>query len=110
MRHQKFDEATSVLFRMAELIGYEDTCIFIQILFSFYKCSDGITLEHRIEYLSLALSNAKCCEPSIQSGQIVSNLEEKLDVAKVQLEIRNEINDLDIAAELNNTLLNLTEV
>ena len=53
-----------------------------------------LDLESRIEYLSLAVSNAKS-HPSSEYGQhetaveFLSDLEDKLEVAQVQLEIAN---------------------
>jgi hypothetical protein len=56
--------------------------------------SSDLDLERRIEYLSLAVSNAKS-HPSSEYGQqetaveFLTDLEDKLEVAQVQLEIAN---------------------
>jgi nuclear pore complex protein Nup155 len=50
-------------------------------------------LAKRVEYLSLALSNAKSYVPGARSenGEFLRDLEERLEVAQVQLELRQAI-------------------
>ena len=77
----------------------------------------GLNLEQRIEYLSLAVTNAKSFAPLSGSDDKLAFLEEKLDVARVQLEVLGELRDRNIDANespliaaLNGSLMNLTEL
>ncbi|KAG0042079.1 hypothetical protein BGZ83_000923 [Gryganskiella cystojenkinii] len=74
-----------------------------------------LDFDSRLEYLSLAVSNAKSCpagsDPKSENGRLLIELEEKLEVGNIQLDI---IQHLKAAAEeharqMNNGALNATE-
>ena len=77
-----------------------------------------ISLQKRVEYLSLAVTNAKCYSP--QAGERIStdflrDLEDKLDVASIQLQIYKEIEQLtdgsDVALnELQRSLFPISDL
>jgi nuclear pore complex protein Nup155 len=75
-----------------------------------------------LEYLTLAVGNAKSHPISVTGRHetaitFLSDLEEKLDVAQVQLEIYNALQHVNVAEEdrekvklLSNRLFTMTEV
>lgn len=81
-----------------------------------------LPLPQRLEYLTLAVSNAKSSGSSRSSGQSVeflTDLEEKLEVAQVQLEVARTVHESDemtpelkteLLARLNERLLTISEV
>ena len=80
-----------------------------QHCYPFISCRLNLQLTRRIEYLSLAVSNAKST-PNLttksENGEIFSfltDLEEKLEVAQVQIEVLQNVLDLsDDQFDLNN--------
>lgn len=85
--------------------------------------STDLLLDKRLEYLTLAVANAKSHPVTIGGRHetaisFLTNLEEKLDVAQVQLEVYNvllpHMNDPGEAGEkikyLSKTLLTMSEV
>jgi len=88
-----------------------------------YTRSADLALDKRLEYLTLAVGNAKSHPVTIGGRHetaisFLTDLEEKLDVAQVQLEVYNallpHLNDPGEAGQkikyLNKTLLNMSEV
>lgn len=79
-----------------------------------------LPLPQRLEYLTLAVANAKSSGSSaIVSVEFVTDLEEKIEVAQVQIEVlravmasRNIQEELkvELAKELNSGLLTISEV
>lgn len=55
----------------------------------------NLTIQKRVEYLSLAVGNAKSQYPSNrgESVEFLTDIEEKLEVAQVQIEIYREISE-----------------
>lgn len=89
-----------------------------------FLCRFNLTLDRRIEYLTLAVNNAKS-HPSSEFGrhetavEFLTDLEEKLEVAQVQREICHSLTaklgapsgeDTLRLRYLQNTLLNITQV
>ena len=87
------------------------------------SCSIDLSLDARLEYLTLAVGNAKSHPISVGGRHetaiaFLTDLEEKLDVAQVQLEVYNalvpHLNDPGEAGEkvriLSKTLLTMSEV
>lgn len=80
----------------------------------------GLTLEQRIEYLSRAIGNAKSTSSDGRrfgtEGEFLSDLEDKLDVATVQMELlvraSREVpeEDRNILLPLREQLLSISEV
>ena len=62
-------------------------------------CRFGLSLSKRIEYLSLAASNARSEFPTAATRQetieLLTEAEDKLEVAQVQIEIQRSISQLD---------------
>ena len=60
-----------------------------------------LALTKRVEYLSLAVGNAKSQAPSTRGDavQFLTDVEEKLEVAQVQIEIFRAIEESDLSAE-----------
>jgi nuclear pore complex protein Nup155 len=58
-----------------------------------------LSIHKRVEYLSLAVGNAKSQFPSTRGDavQFLTDVEEKLEVAQVQIEIYRAIEDLDLS-------------
>lgn len=94
-----------------------------------FPCSPSLNLANRLEFLTLAAGNAKSHPMSVNGKQesaiaFLTELEEKLEVAQVQLETYNALlpvfHDLPLGSErdamaerlavLNRTLLNVSEV
>jgi hypothetical protein len=63
---------------------------------TFHRCRFDLDLDSRIEYLTLGVANAKSHPISVEGRHetaiaFLTDLEEKLDVAQVQLEIYNTL-------------------
>ncbi|XP_028403590.1 nuclear pore complex protein Nup155-like isoform X2 [Dendronephthya gigantea] len=82
-----------------------------------------INLEGRLEYLSRAIMSAKSCNvrpSSISDGEFLHELEEKLEVARLQLQVHEELVQLkdtgrypnvnDALDELNSKLMDVTKL
>lgn len=86
------------------------------------SCRFSLTLDTRLEYLTLAVGNAKSHPVSVGGRHetaiaFLTDLEEKLDVAQVQLELYNTLlprqHEPEVAERfkaLSNRLYNITEV
>ena len=101
------------------------SCGFSNASTTFHKvCSCSLTVDRRIEYLTLAVNNAKS-HPSSEFGrhetavEFLTDLEEKLEVAQVQREICHKLaaklgnpqgEDAMRLRHLENKLLNITQV
>lgn len=84
--------------------------------------SAEIPLAKRVEYLSLAVSNAKSSGPSGDAGTLLTYIQDRLEVAQVQLEIMRTIEKQqadgkidataarDSLAALNSELYDVTEL
>lgn len=83
----------------------------------------GLNLPRRLEYLSLAASNARSQSPTVGNRQetidLLTEAEEKLEVAQVQMETQRAISvahNIDddtrdnAVAKLDTKLYNITEV
>ena len=83
---------------------------------------NSVPLYQRLEYLSRAIVCMKGCQTSLSSketkdmkpaGEFLHELEEKMDVARIQLQILEMIRDStshDINSRLNSDLLNITDL
>jgi nuclear pore complex protein Nup155 len=104
-RNSMFGKATGVLSALAESTDFD------------------LDLAKRLEYLSLAASQARSQFPSaanrIEMQELLSEAEDKLEVAQVQIEIQRAIialTDLDVdhkeaaLAHINERLFNITEL
>lgn len=60
-----------------------------------------LSIHKRVEYLSLAVGNAKSQSPATRGDavQFLTDIEEKLEVAQVQIEIYRGIEELDLSAD-----------
>jgi len=68
--------------------------------------SPEIPLTKRVEYLSLAVSNAKSAAPNSQddTGAILNYIQDRLEVAQVQLEIVRTIEKQEASGKLDTTM------
>ena len=94
--HGRFTEAAIVLSELAD--------------------APGLDLNKRIEYLTMAVSNAKSASSTDQGtpNTILAQLTDSLDVARIQMEVYNHVNGLpgyeNAKEELNARLLDVNEV
>ncbi|KAJ1921195.1 hypothetical protein H4219_000794 [Mycoemilia scoparia] len=78
--------------------------------------NNGDKLKDRLEYLSLAISNAKSAihyQNNAHSQQLLSDLDEKLEVCLIQMEIYNmtdKITSKEVVDSLDSKLYNVTEL
>lgn len=93
------------------------------MLTTFHQCRFELSLDSRIEYITLGVANAKSHPISVGGRHetaiaFLTDLEEKLDVAQVQLEIYNtllpHVNDAPEVGErikmLSKQLFTMTDV
>lgn len=124
MNHGHFLNAAEVLADLAEGREYvyeiRSRCLKTEV----FSPSFGMKLDKRIEYLSLALGNAKSHQASeFDEGhqapvEFLTDLDEKLEVANVQLDIYEQMKGLRHLSEagmkdveaLGSTLLDVTAV
>eukprot|EP01135_Chromosphaera_perkinsii_P003900 Nk52_evm1s262 gene=Nk52_evmTU1s262 len=79
VRNDNYGAAAKILSQLAEKRGCE------------------IPLSKRVEYLSLAVSNAKSCPPRTAGGtdgELLHELEEKMEVAYIQQKVYNELRNI----------------
>lgn len=98
VRRSRFNDAARVLASLADSVEFP------------------LSLSRRLEYLSLALSNAKSQQKPLQNGldvqsvEFLTDVEEKIEVAQVQVEIYRSVKDhREISEEVRNNLLNELE-
>ncbi|ORY01953.1 nucleoporin-domain-containing protein [Basidiobolus meristosporus CBS 931.73] len=95
-KNGRYGSAARVQSRLAESIEY------------------GLSLADRIEYLTLAVGNSKSTSGRKNSSQFLAELEEKQEVALVQLDIYNAIKSsgdhLDSLGELDTQLFDITQL
>ena len=85
--------------------------------------SPEVTLEFRLEYLSRAIMSAKSCNlrtAASGEGEFLHELEEKLEVARIQMQVYEALMRINAAtpsrhldqalAELNSRLMDITTV
>ena len=63
---------------------------FVLVMYCFvlvWNCSEELGLQKRIEYLSRATINAKSCTQNAADGQLLDELEEKLEVSCLQVQV-----------------------
>lgn len=94
MRISRYANAATILAELAEA----DVCVSLNSSAAADPASFPLTLHKRVEYLSLAVSNAKSQLPSTTSSSAVgveflTEVEEKLEVAMVQIEIYRAIEE-----------------
>jgi nuclear pore complex protein Nup155 len=115
--------AAEVLGALAESTEYADLMTLSRTLFDLSCHRIELSLDARLEYLTLAVGNAKSHPISVGGRHetaiaFLTDLEEKLDVAQVQLEVYNilvpHLNDPGEVGEkvkiLSKTLLTMSEV
>lgn len=82
VRHERFSEAASAL------LGIADNPVMYSILLVNSFICRALPLEERVEYLSLAVVNAK------SAGAPLTDIQDKLEVASVQLQVRDDLRAL----------------
>jgi nuclear pore complex protein Nup155 len=115
--------AAEVLAALAESTEYVNVATFSNVMTNFFCHRIDLSLDARLEYLTLAVGNAKSHPISVGGRHetaitFLTDLEEKLEVAQVQLEVYNtlipHLNDPGEAGEkvklLSKTLLTMSEV
>jgi len=115
--------AAEVLGALAESTEYADGATSSHTITDHSCCRIDLSLDDRLEYLTLAVGNAKSHPISVGGRHetaiaFLTDLEEKLDVAQVQLEVYNtlvpHLNDPGEVGEkvkiLSKTLLTMSEV
>ena len=103
-------------------LGPSFWCIKILCSVSFYR-SPEVTLELRLEYLSRAIMSAKSCNlrtAASGEGEFLHELEEKLEVARIQMQVYEALMRINAAtpsrhleqalAVLNSRLMEITTV
>jgi len=90
LRNNRFLPAATILNRLAETRG------------------NAITIHERVEYLSRARS---CLSESTGvDGETVHKLQERYEVAQIQLKIFDQVNDENVKSELNVELLSISDL
>ena len=101
------------LFVLVQICRKQSNLLIIHFVLYF---SDGLGLQKRIEYLSRAAINAKSCSQNASDGQLLDELEEKLEVCRLQIQVHEAMVALKqpelkpLCEKINSQLMDITTV